>query len=165
MNDVEIEIEKIRSDNERHLEVFKRWLENQGLKEKTISQHIWNVDFYINDYLCYYDPEPMSYGLHSVENFFGYWFIRKAMWSSKTAINSTVASIKKFYKCMMEQGAITEDEYNTFLEVVKRRKKYWLREMEKYDQMVEDEYENLYCDFDDDEDEYSGVEDDDDLIF
>jgi len=52
------------------------------LSKKTIDKHVSNVDFYINDFLLYEDAIEAADGVSSMGMFLGYWFIRKAMWSS-----------------------------------------------------------------------------------
>ena len=69
MNDYEKKVFQINSENNEHLENFRKWLENQGLSHKTISNHVNNVDFYINDYLCYYKPQSFKAGYNSMEEY------------------------------------------------------------------------------------------------
>ena len=112
MNDYEKKVEKINNENNIYLENFRKWLKNQKLSHKTISHHVNNVDFYINDYLCYYEPQSFKAGYNSIDGFLGDWFIRKAMWSSCANIKSSAASIKKFYWFMLEEGKIFKEDYD-----------------------------------------------------
>ena len=41
--------------NEDYLKMFKKSLEEKQLTAKTIRKHVSNIDFYLNDYLTYYD--------------------------------------------------------------------------------------------------------------
>ena len=47
----EEDCKKIRKANERLLADYGVWLKSSGLSEKTISNHLSNIDFYINQYL------------------------------------------------------------------------------------------------------------------
>ena len=93
----EADCKRIRKANDKLLEDFGAWLENAGLKEKTIRGHVGNVDFYINDFLLYDDVVEAKDGALDIGMFLGYWFIKKAMWSSPAQIKSNAASLKKFW--------------------------------------------------------------------
>ena len=43
-----------------------------GLTEKTINNHLANIDFYVNEYLLYYDATEVKDGAHSVGEFLGH---------------------------------------------------------------------------------------------
>jgi len=51
----ERESNRIRKENEALLKEFQFWLLKSGLKDSTVSSHVGNVDFYINNYLLYSD--------------------------------------------------------------------------------------------------------------
>ncbi|MDD3027679.1 MAG: hypothetical protein PHI41_06525 [Erysipelotrichaceae bacterium] len=133
MDEFEIQVAKIKGENEKYLEMFAHHLESQGLKNKTINRHVFNVDFYINDYLCYYEPLRIDQGSEPLHHFFSSWFIRKAMWSSKATINSTAASIKKFYKFMAEAGIVKPEVYQEIAETIKTYKELWYEYLEEYE--------------------------------
>ena len=105
----EKECEIIREENAKLLDLFSGWQEKQGLSETTADEHRSNVDFYINEFLLYEDAERPEAGVHRIGMFLGYWFIRKAMWASKTTIKANATSLKKFYKFMVENGRIQQD--------------------------------------------------------
>lgn len=128
---------EIESANRNHLETFKKCLENKGLSKKTISNHVSNIDFYINDFICYYFEEDVTYGCYGIDRFLGDWFIRKAMWSSCAHIKANAASIKKFYACMLENGVVTKDDYETLCETIKDCMSDWLEEMERYENDID----------------------------
>ena len=112
MNTYEIyekKCEEIRRINAELLGMFEKDL--SSLSPKTIKKHLYNVDFYINEYLLHYDAQTMEHGIEMIDDFLGYFFIRKCVWSTPSTIKSTAASIKKFYKCMMEHGKIPKEDY------------------------------------------------------
>lgn len=125
-------VEKITKVNEQYLILFQEYLLEKDLKDKTIRNHLNNVGFYINDYLNYYDPQEMVRGCYDISGFLGDWFIRKAMWSSRESIKSTAASIKKFYKCMLEKGHVSKADYQYLLETIKKQMPDWLENMDDY---------------------------------
>ena len=96
--DYEKACDSIRHENAALLGIFENYLVDKGLSQKTISRHVGNVDFYINDCLLYDDARTIEDGVAMVDDFLGYFFIRKCMWSTPGTIKSTAASIKKFYK-------------------------------------------------------------------
>lgn len=128
----EEECEALRKENEKYLALFKEYLEKAGLKAKTIRDHLSNVDFFINDYLLYYDEIPMEEGYDQLDDFLGNFFIRKCMWSTPATIKSTAASIKKFYKCMLEHGFVDKEAYEELCSDIKEGMPYWLDDCEEY---------------------------------
>ena len=98
----EMQCKQQQEKNNSYLEIFERDLMEAGLTHKTISNHVDNVEFYINDYLLREAPLEMQEGCGSkIDIFLGYFFIHKCMWSTP-GTKKTAASIKKFYKCMNE---------------------------------------------------------------
>jgi hypothetical protein len=89
----------------------------KGLSKKTIEDDCANIDFYINEFLLYEDIVCPEDGALSVGMFLGYWFIRKAMWATKTSIKSNATSLKRFYGFMLEKGMIPQKD----LDDLKRR--------------------------------------------
>jgi len=131
--------EEIRKINHVYLDGYRKHLEAQGLKENTINKHVDNVDFYINYFLLYYDAISAKDGCCSIDGFLGYFFIRKAMWSSVAAIKSNIASIKKFYRYMLDIGVIKEEKYDRLCEIIKNEKENWFATMRRYDDPNEDD--------------------------
>ena len=115
----------IQKENEKYLDLFEQELEQQGLSTKTINRHLENVDFYINEYMLYEEPRSMDEGVYMIDMFLGYYFIRKCMWSTPASIKSTAASIKKFYKCMLDHGKIEKEDYDSLCSEIKERMSYW----------------------------------------
>ena len=86
-----------------------------------------NVDLYINDFLLREDAEHMESGLGRLDPFF-YFFIHKCMWSTPANVKTTAASLKKFYKCMTENGKIDKEDYQHFCETLKEGIPVWQEE-------------------------------------
>lgn len=122
--------EIIKAENEHMLELFKASME--GLKPQTIQRHLSNVDFYINTYLLGYDARPFEKGVWEVPGFLGDFFIFKCAWSTPASIKTTAASIKKFYKCMMDNGKIQKLDYQYLCETIKEGMPDWQAECAAY---------------------------------
>jgi len=135
---IEMKQKQIRKVNSTYLSDFEKWLKNKGLTEKTIKKHVSNVDFYINEYLCYNDAYDVKEGCYLISSFLGDWFPRKAMWSSCAAIKATTAGLKKFYMVMLENNIIDQGDYDSFCETVKEEMPDWLDNMKRYDDMADD---------------------------
>ena len=60
-----------------------------------------------------------------IDNFLGNFFIRKCMWSTPASIKSTAASIKKFYKCMREDGKLSKRNYAELCAIIRDRMEWW----------------------------------------
>lgn len=121
-----------KKKNEQYLQEFSKYLENEGLSVKTINKHINNVEFYINTYLNAYVPKDMRDGCIGIGMYLGDWFIRKTTWASKNSIKENAASIKKFYKCMLELNHISISEYENVCLDIKTEMKIWIERVEEY---------------------------------
>jgi len=134
----------IREDNAKLMADFEQWLSGKGLAQKTIRRHMDNVEFYINTYLLNEDAVPASEGASHISMFLGYWFIRKAMWGSPSAIRENAASLKKFYTFMREQGHIDADDLQELKETIKEEMPEWLGTVERYDDPDIDDPEEIW---------------------
>ena len=135
----EKDCKKIRKANERLLKEFEVWLKSSGLSEKTINNHLSNVDFYVNEYLLYEDATEAKDGVGAVGMFLGYWFIKKAMWASQSSIKGNASSIKKFYTFMQEKGLIDKEDLAELKHMVKEDMPEWLATLNRYEDIsVED---------------------------
>ena len=129
----EADCEKIRKKNDNLLDDFESWLKASGLKDKTIRNHTGNVDFYINDFLLYEDAIEAKDGASSIGMFLGYWFIKKASWSSPAQIKANAASLKKFYQFLFEKGQIDKEDFDDLKDRIKEEMPEWLAKMNRYD--------------------------------
>lgn len=126
------ECEKIRKVNIGLLELFEADLKSAGLSDKTINSHLSNVYFYINEYLLREEARHMESGVISISSFLGDYYIRKCMWSTPANIKTTAASIKKFYKCMVEHSKISQQQYEDLCREIKDNIKQWQTDCELY---------------------------------
>ncbi|MDX2505201.1 MAG: recombinase [Gammaproteobacteria bacterium] len=130
---------KIREQNDLLLDSFETWLKSTGLSEKVINNHLSNIDFYVNDYLLYEDAIEAEDGVSDVGEFLGYWFIKKAMWSSKSSIKGNAASLKKFYTFMHEKQLIDIEDLTDLKKTIKADMLKWLETLSRYDDLsIED---------------------------
>jgi site-specific recombinase XerD len=125
--------QEIRADNEKILEEFEEWLEKSGASARTISKHSNNVEFFINEFLLSEDATPAKEGSNSVNMFLGYWFIKKAGWSSESALRGNASSLKKFYQFLFEKGETTQEDLDELSQTIKIEMPRWLGNMERYD--------------------------------
>jgi hypothetical protein len=132
--DYEQKCNEIQMRNKVYLEEFIEDLSKAGLKEKTINRHYNNVEFYINTYLLREEPLEMVSGTNDfyINDFLGYFFIRKCMWSTPSSIRSNAASIKKFYKSMFERGHIEKSDYTELIDTIKCNMDSWMEDCESY---------------------------------
>lgn len=138
--DFDAECEAIRQKNDVLLEQFALWLSKGGLSEKTVLKHVDNMAFYINDFLLGEEPQEPEEGVDQVGWFLGDWFIRKALWASKTAIKGYAASFKKFYGFMLEQGRIDSDALDELKQEIKEEMPDWLDNLEQFDNVDWDDF-------------------------
>jgi len=140
----EKDCERIRKDNEKILSEFEKWLSDKDLSKKTIANHCNNVDFYINEFLLYEEAIEASDGLYEIGYFLGFWFIKKAMWASKSTIKGNATSIKKFYEFMLDKGKIDKEDYIELKEVIKNNMQEWLDTMDRYDDPEIEDMEEVW---------------------
>ena len=140
----EQDCERIREVNEKILDGFSKWLSDKGLSPKTISSHCNNVDFYINNFLLHEEATDATDGVYEIDLFLGFWFIKKAMWASKSSIKSNATSIRKFYEYMLEKGMIDEEDYNDLKGKIKNNMQEWLETMDRYDDPEIEDMEEVW---------------------
>lgn len=140
----EADCKRIRSSNKQLLTDFKNWLQSSNLSEKTINNHISNIDFYINEYLLYEDPVKAEEGINSVGMFLGYWFIKKAMWASKSSIKSNATSLTNFYTFLLEKGLINQDDLSELKATIKEEMPEWLETLKRYDDLSNEDMEDVW---------------------
>ena len=129
MNDYaqyEKDCEAIRTTNQQLLTEFSAWLKTAGLAAGTIKNHCSNIAFYVNEFLLYEEAIEAKDGFTEVDAFLGYWFIKKAMWSSQASIKSNAASLKKFYTFLYEKGLIDKQALADLKEDIKDGMPLWL---------------------------------------
>lgn len=144
----ERECERIRAQNKGFLEMFENDMRAHGLAESTIRRHLDNVDFYINEYLLYYDAHEVEFGCYDVAGFLGDFFIRKCMWSTPSTIKTNATSIKKFYKFMLSNGFISAEAYGELVNDIKENIADWQEACAEFNDPSNDP---LYDQFDPDE--------------
>jgi site-specific recombinase XerD len=123
----------IRKTNERLLSEFEVWLRSSSLSEKTIDNHLSNIDFYVNEYLLYDDATKAKDGVNAVGMFLGYWFIKKAMWANQSSIKGNATSLRKFYTFMYEKDLIENEDLVDLKETIKEGMPEWLATLDRYD--------------------------------
>ena len=122
----EKEVEKEREKNKDLIKLYREWLANTGLKEKTINKHVDNVAFYINEFLLHDEVITAADGISSIGAYFDWFLPRKTTWGSIADTKETIASLKKFYKCMLNLDFIEQEDYDLFLIEIKISKEEWL---------------------------------------
>lgn len=121
---------QIEEENKAYLKRYEVSL--QDLSEKTIRRHLANADLFLNDFLLEHQMMDMQEGIHEVYWFIDDFFIRKCLWSTPSSVKSTAASIKKFYKCMCENGLIGKGEYAELCVEIKDHVHGWMRDCSLY---------------------------------
>ena len=124
--------EKNEDTNYEYLILFQEDLENAGLKDKTIYNHLSNANLFINDFLIYNMDATMEEGVTMLGDFLGDFLIRKCMWSTPATVKTTAASLKKFYKCMAEHGKIEKKDYDYVCRDIKESMEYWQESCKSY---------------------------------
>ncbi len=133
-------------ENEKYLALFEKSMSK--LSEKTVRNHLQNVDLFINDFLINYEGVEPREGITKIHTFISEFFIRKCMWSTPTSVKTTVTSLKKFYKFLKDNGQIEKSEYDSLCEEIKANQESWQEECRRYNEFDEDDfiYDNMFSD-------------------
>ena len=143
----EKKVKENEAENEKALALFEEDLKAAGLGEKTIRNHLNNVEFFLNTYLQRADALTLREGTGQMSDYFGWFFIRKCMWSTPASIKTTAASLKKFYKCMKEHGLVDAEEYEELADDIKYGMEGWQDECRRYNNPDEDDPFSIDFDF------------------
>ena len=125
-------VRAINSYNQPILEDFRAWLKQSGLSEKTVENHVDNIDFFTH-YLVYYEPLTKldEADGSDIWMFLTDWFPRKAMWSSVTSVKSNIASFKKFFNWLGETGRISPKVVDDVLTTLKEGRNEFFEAVEE----------------------------------
>ena len=137
-DEYEKECKRIRQDNIQLLDEFDAWLRGKKLAEDTIRKHVFNIEFYSNDFLLYEEAIEAKDGASEIGMFLGDWFIRKALWSSVSHIKDNAASLKKFYIFMYEKGQTEQKDIDDLNAAIKEEMPEWIAEMKRFNDLAED---------------------------
>lgn len=119
------EFKVLLKENSKYLKLFYKEMLEEGLSTKVINKYASYAEFYINDYLVYYEGETMEDGLLLVDSFFSYFFINKCMFCSFTSYKEILAAVKKFYKIMLKHNLVEKENYDSFLKTIKDNQDEW----------------------------------------
>ena len=126
MNEIDTLLETMSLKNKKVLNEFETYLQKSGITDKTISKDLNNIDFYINHYLLYDELISPEKGHDRLNDFFGYFFPQKAMWSSVNSVKANITSLKKFYKYLAELSLITDSDFKNMITIIKEEKNNWM---------------------------------------
>ncbi len=132
----EKDCKRIRKENAKLLEDFEKSLMATNLTSKTIKKHISNIDFYINRYLLYSDAKEAAKGYNEVDDFLGFWYIRKCIYSTPETTKSNITSFKKFYAYMESIGKISKSDLEDMLYEIKYSKEDWIEQIKNYNDFI-----------------------------
>lgn len=129
---------EIEARNNCLLDVFAADLRSQGLSEKLIDDHIFNAHTYINLFLMTGSESPytMEQGVDRLDEYFGYFFIRKCMWSNVKNLPENTKSVRLFYKSMMKHGNITSETYDRVETTIKEKMSDWAEDMRQWNEEI-----------------------------
>jgi site-specific recombinase XerD len=135
MDDYDQQVAAIHAYNAPFYEQFATWLAASGLSERTIQTHVENVQFFADKFLTYYEPlrRVDEADVSDVGPFLSDWFLRKAMWSSPNAVRSNIASFKKFFRWMGQQGHMDAGTVAEILLDLKENRDEYIEDAEAYE--------------------------------
>lgn len=121
MDDFNEQCKTIDEHNKPIIDGFATWLVDSGLSPKTIRTHVDNIRFF-STFLVSTD-EPLKRldeaGEFDISMFLGFWFHRKAIWSSVESTKSNITSFKKFFKWMRDMEMMSSQGVDGILTTLK----------------------------------------------
>jgi hypothetical protein len=144
LKEFEKHCDRIRQENEQLLKGFALMLQSKRLASSTIRKHRDNVDFFINEFLLYtVDAKRPSEGIGELYEYFGDWFIRKAMWSTPRTIKSSATSLHKFYGFLAALGKITPEQLVELGQTIVLHLPEWQARCERYNDGEDDDWRGI----------------------
>jgi hypothetical protein len=127
---------EIEKRNNGLLDIFADDLRSQNLSGKLIEDHIFNAHTYINLFLMTGPESPytMEQGVSRLDEYFGYFFIRKCMWSNAKNLPENTESVRLFYKSMMEHDVIDAGAYEIVQATITEKMDEWAADMRKWNE-------------------------------
>ena len=76
----------------------------------------------------------MEQGVERLDEYFGYFFIRKCMWSNVKNLPENTESVRLFYKSMMEHGVIEAKAYEKVEATITENINDWAEDMRQWNE-------------------------------
>ena len=122
------------------IEGFKEYLLKKNLSEKTLNNHVENINFFGFEYLLAYEHGSiLEVSSIDILDFVGHWYIRKVLSSNKRGISSFLTSFKKFYKYLNEKDLIDDVILEEIMETCKDKLHFYNR-FDEYMELPSDNY-------------------------
>lgn len=135
--------EQIHRENEQLLERFIALMRQRRRASTTINAHYRNIDFFINEYLAHGRGLRAAEGVDEIDEYFGDWFIRKAMWSTPDTIKKTANSLFQFYTFLAALEMITVLQLAELKVLIMREMPNWQARCERYNNTDDDDWRGL----------------------
>lgn len=113
--------------NNKYINNFAAELKKSGLSEKTIKNHISNLDLFLNQYMLKELINNLFNGYGAI-NMFMEFYINKCMYSNASGVKELSISIKKFYKFMLDLGFIDDEDLYVLKELINENLDNWIKE-------------------------------------
>lgn len=123
------EQENIRKENEALIKDFQEYLKEKDLKDTTLNSHIYNLTYFLNEYLLLINRKPEELVLR-MDDFLGNWFLKKTPWVTKSSLEIMTRTIKHFYTFLCQRDRITEEELKRLEDRIRGSHKNWLNKLQ-----------------------------------
>jgi hypothetical protein len=127
-----VEAACVSEHNAELLDSFEQWLRDQGLSARTIRRHLDNIDHFANGYLADAGgsvgiPCPADEAARAdVDEFLADWLPFWADQALVGTVQSSIASLKKFYTCLREMGQMPAEDSDEILALLREDRHYYL---------------------------------------
>ena len=128
--------EEIQKENEEKIKKFEKFLIKNGLSQRTINNHVSNVDMLINQYLSYEELRPEEIDEFFLDSFF-MWCVEKWIYNTAAGFSSAFPSILIFYEHLNK-----ENKVKNIKDVFKvcRKRDFYLEEYNSHEKLLDEEW-------------------------
>ena len=126
-------IDQYQDHNSSLLRQFREWRIQRGDSHDQAEAHEFNLDFYLNHYLLHGSLHSAEAGASPelVRDFFGDFFVHKAMWTDVAEQKSSIESLLLFYCWLGTQNLVPQDSCGQLEVMIEAEKAQWFAAMEK----------------------------------
>ncbi len=126
--------DELLRENQQYMDMFHGHLKKAGMSDKRIKEHLDNIDLFLNSYLLE-DPDDLytaPEGIFLSDPFMVLFYIVRCPGVTPASIQSMTASLKRFYRCLLDNGQVSKEDYDSFLDEVKEDLPDWKTACARY---------------------------------
>lgn len=121
----ELALARFHAENSRCLRLYEAYLCASGVDGRMRERYLFNVRLFLDVYLYESELASVQEGAKMAGGFFGEWYVRKCPWASREVIREAAVAVKRFYHCMLRQGLVRQEAYDTLSDEIQANILTW----------------------------------------